>query len=309
MVSFLRIVPASTLIVAIGALVGVSITLSKIATNAGTPALTALFWQLLVATIVLMAMGLASGKRLQLTPQYLFYYLGAGLLGISLPGFVGYTVLGKVSVSIYSVLITLSPIFTFIVSSVVERKILPLHRLLGILVGLIGISMITTTGLDLADTGFLWIGVAILGPLFLALGNVFRSKAYPSSGNPTMMATGALLSQLLLVWPVLFLIGEPSGVEPTSSPAQLAMIGVGLVTAFSYLLTFEVQSRADGVSFAQVGYFATLFGIAFGALIFGEVIAPSLVFSLAILFLGLAISNGHLNPRQLYARLTGEKAC
>ncbi|NVO58697.1 hypothetical protein HW561_23290, partial [Rhodobacteraceae bacterium B1Z28] len=57
---------------------------------------------------------------------------------------------------------------------------------------------------------------------------------------------------------------------------------------------FEVQRRTDGVGFAQVGYFATLFGIAFGALVFGETIRITLLMSLVALFLGLAITNGHI---------------
>ncbi|MFT6076695.1 MAG: hypothetical protein ACJAZ1_003632, partial [Yoonia sp.] len=48
----------------------------------------------------------------------------------------------------------------------------------------------------------------------------------------------------------------------------------------------------------------TLSGIGMGALVFGESIRPVLLISLAVLFLGLAISNGQVKrPTQLWGQL------
>ena len=117
-----------------------------------------------------------------------------------------------------------------------------------------------------------------------------------------MMATGALLSQLAIVWPALFFLGDQTGAMVLTTGPQLAVICVGLITAITYVLTFEVQRRTDGVGFAQVGYFATLSGISIGALTFGETISPTLLISLAVLFLGLAISNGQISLSYLWRR-------
>ncbi|WP_114285924.1 DMT family transporter [Candidatus Halocynthiibacter alkanivorans] len=299
---FSKPLPPIVLIISIGSMVGVSFTLSKVAANAGAPPFTALFWQLLVATLVLLTLGIVTGRRLQLTRNHLAYYMGAGILGISAPALIAYTVLGHLSTGFYSALVTLSPLFTFVITAGVERQMLPLHRLIGILVGLIGVSLVTLTGLDLVGTGMIWIGLAVLGPLALAMGNVFRSRAYPVGGDPIMMATGALLSQLIIVWPALFFLGDKTGAEVLATGPQLAVICVGLITAIAYVLTFEVQRRTDGVGFAQVGYFATLSGIGVGAVTFGEHISPMLLIALSILFMGLAISNGQINLSYLWRR-------
>ncbi|MEH6523790.1 DMT family transporter [Sulfitobacter sp.] len=294
---FSKPLPPTTVIMTIGVLVGVSFTLSKLAANAGAPPLTALFWQLLVASLVLLSAGIVTGRRLNLTPHHLFYYIGAGILGVSAPALIGFTVLGHISAGFYSALVTLSPLFTFAISTAVERKMLPFHRLIGILIGLIGISLVTLTGFELSGIDPFWIALAAAGPVSLAFGNVFRSKAYPKDGDPIMMATGALLSQLILVWPALFIFGDGAGVQSITSGSQLAIIG--FITAIAYILTFEVQRRTDGVGFSQVGYFATLAGIGIGALTFGETIRFELLISLAVLFIGLAISNGQITPATL----------
>ncbi len=290
---FVRVLPSTALIIAIGALVGVSFTLTKFVAIAGIAPQLALFWQLLVASLVLFTIGMVTGKHPVLHRRYLAYYLGAGILGISGPALIGYTVLGYVSTGFYSALVTLSPLFTFAITALVEKRMLPTYRLVGILIGLVGISFATHGGFDLSGVAPHWIAIAMVGPLLLAMGNVFRNRAYPPNGDPTALAAGTLGLQLLV-------IGLPVLVSGQVSPGSLgpgpivAIIGIGLITALSYVLTFEVQRRTDGVGFAQVGYFATLFGIGFGALAFGEPIRLTLVVALAVLFLGLAITNGHI---------------
>ncbi|MFC1749056.1 hypothetical protein ACFL2V_09650 [Pseudomonadota bacterium] len=66
------------------------------------------------------------------------------------------------------------------------------------------------------------------------------------------------------------------------------------ITALSYIMTFVMQQLTDGVGFSQVGYFVTLGGVIMGALLFDEPIGFSLVLSVALLFLGLALMNRHL---------------
>ncbi|WP_170351271.1 DMT family transporter [Ruegeria atlantica] len=286
--------PPTALIIAIGALVGVSFTLSKYVAIAGSAPQQALFWQLLVASVVLFTIVAITGNRPPLHRKYLFYYLGAGILGISGPSLIGFTVLGYVSTGFYSALVTLSPIFTFAITALVEKRMLPSYRLIGILIGLVGISFATHSGFDLSGVAPRWITAALAGPLLLAMGNVFRSRAYPQGADPIALAAGTLGLQLLLIGLPIIVSGQiAAGSMPGPGPVA-ALTGIGLITALSYVLTFEVQRRTDGVGFAQVGYFATLFGIGFGALAFDEPIHLTLVAALAVLFLGLAITNGHI---------------
>ncbi len=296
---FVTHLPPTALIITIGALVGVSFTLTKFVAIADIAPQLALFWQLLVASLVLFAIGVVTGKRPMLHRKYLIYYLGAGILGISGPALIGYTVLGHVSTGFYSALVTLSPLFTFAITALVEKRMLPTYRLIGILIGLAGISFATRSGFDLSGVAPHWIAIAMASPLLLAMGNVFRSRAYPQGGDPMALATGTLGLQLLVIGLPVLVSGQ---IAPGSfGPGPIAaIIGIGLITALSYVLTFEVQRRTDGVGFAQVGYFATLFGIGFGALVFGEPIRPTLLVALAVLFFGLAITNGHIRLAHLW---------
>jgi drug/metabolite transporter (DMT)-like permease len=254
----------------------------------------ALFWQVLVASAVLFGILLAKRAAPQTAPRYMIYYLGSGLLGITLPGLIGYVALGHVTTGFYSALVTLSPMFTFAITAIAEQRMLPAHRLLGILVGLTGISLATLRGLDTSTVEPIWIVLALSGPLVLASGNVFRSRAYPSGADPMTLAAGTLFLQLVLIGAGLLVTGQLAEISQFEPEALAAIAGVGSITAISYALTFEVQRRTDGVGFSQVGYFATLSGIFLGAIAFGEAISPTFVAALVLIFAGLAITNGHL---------------
>ncbi len=280
-------------IVSIGIMVGISFALAKFAVSQGIALFSALFWQLFCATIVLLIVVAIKGIRLQLSAVYLRYYLISGLLGVSGPQIIAYVVLKHIPAGLFSTLVTLSPLITFGILSVVDRRFLPLYRLVGIALGLMGVSLATLSNMETGALGLHWILVAIAAPILLASGNVYRNKAYPKGANPLVLATGMLASQTLLVWPIVIYQGNVFSPIDLAGSADVAIVIIGIFTALSYILTFAIQRKTDGVGFSQVGYFATLSGIGAGAVLFGEPLGPLLVVSIAILFVGLAVTNGH----------------
>lgn len=287
------------LILTIGLLVGGNFTLAKYAVQSDIPAFAVFYWQLLAAGLMLLIVMVVRGEKLPTRPKHLAYYLINGLMGSSLPQIIAYAALVHVPAGVFTVLITLSPLFTFLVSSAVEARWLPMVRLVGILTGLMGVSLATWSGFDPAAAAPLWLLFAAASPLCLAVNNVYRAKALPVGVSPLALATGSLVLQLPLLWP--FLIWTGFDYQPFSlqTGADLAVMGIGLITAVSYILTFELQKRTDGLGMSQMGYFVTISGIIMGAIFFGESIRFALIASVLLLFLGLALTNGHLTLSNL----------
>jgi len=285
------------LIVSVGVLVGGNFALAKSIVTNGVSPLVLFEWQVLGAGLVLCGV-IAFGNRGRfaalLTWPVLVYCVVNGLLGVSVPQILGYFALQQVPAGLFTMLITLSPLLTFCLSSLASRKLLPMHRLLGILIGLAGVTAATTGGLTSGGMGLPWLLAAVLTPFFLAATNVYRERAMPSGTDPLTLAAGTLLSQAVLFLPVAVYLGEIQ--LPWSDPdlPHLAVLGLCAVTALSYVLTFELYRRTDGVGFSQVGYFVTLSGIAAGAFFFDEPLRPWFAFAVFLLFLGMALSNGHV---------------
>jgi|GEM_PF-1749500 len=288
---------ALPLIVLVGTLVGGNFALAKFIVLGGLSPLLLFAWQVLGAGLALT--GILAIRRVSdlvaLGTRPVFRYCVInGLLGVSAPQVLSYFALQQVPASLLTLLITLSPLLTFCLSSLANRRLLPRHRLLGILIGLAGVTAATTSGGALEGSGLPWIGAAVITPFFLAASNVYRERAMPAGADPSVLAAGTLLTQAVLFLPAMGYAADAQLTSTAGSATVLTILCLCAVTALSYVLTFELYRRTDGVGFSQVGYFVTLSGIAIGALVFDEPIGPWFSFSVVLLFLGMAISNGHL---------------
>jgi len=296
------------LTVLIGALVGGSFVLAKYVVLQGVPPVGVFFWQISGAAVllVLMMAGRArSALKTHMKRSHIRYYVIGGLLGITVPQVLGYTALQDVPAGLFTMAVTLSPLFTFVAASVYERKLLPVHRGLGLLAGLMGAGLASWSGID--GGGISSRSLVLLGlvPVFLALTNVFRDKAYPAGGDPAFLAAGTLVSQVVLLVPLVF------GLEEVRQSAALSLdlwpfiLALMVITAVSYVLTFELYRHTDGVGFSQVGYFAILSGVAAGAAVFGEKLTAVFAIALVLLVLGIALGNGSLGSLGMKKKIAG----
>jgi drug/metabolite transporter (DMT)-like permease len=286
---------AGGLIVGIGLLVGGNFALAKYLVMADLSPFLVFYWQISGATLILTLMMLCRSKmRLPGAASIALwrYCIIGGILGISLPQIMGYFALRDVPAGLFTMVVTLSPLLTFLAASVYERRMLPIQRGLGLLIGLGGICLAVLPGLTVAAFSVSAIGVALCVPILLAITNVFRDKAYPTGSNPLFLATATLGSQVVLLGPLGYTAGAFDVPLQTIVAFGLYLAALMAITALSYILTFELYRHTDGVGFSQVGYFATLSGVAAGSLFFGENISLLFTIAVLLLFSGMALANG-----------------
>eukprot|EP00903_Cladosiphon_okamuranus_P002478 g2476.t1 len=287
---------ALPLVLFLGVLVGGNFALAKAIVLTGLSPLMLFEGQVLGAGLGL-CIGLAIKSRHDfwdlLSRPVALYCLINGLLGVSAPQIMSYVALQQVSAGLFSALVTLSPLLTFCLSSLIRRELLPLRRLTGVLIGLAAVTLAMADRNRSMEAGLPFLLAAGLVPILLALTNVYREQAMPPNANPLLLAGGTLLSQAVLFLPVALVWG--GGVQHLDSQAWVgpAILVVCAVTALGYILTFELLRRTDGVGFSQVGYVVTLTGIVAGALFFREPVGPVFLVSVLLLFLGVALSNAN----------------
>ncbi|GHB43570.1 hypothetical protein GCM10007094_36240 [Pseudovibrio japonicus] len=285
-------------IILIGAIVGVNYALAKLVMQAGVTALSATLMQMLVAGLFLYLLLHYKQEKIFLRLRHIRYYLLNGFLGVTIPSLVAYIALQHIPAWLLTVMTTLSPMVTAALSSVLERKLIAPQRLFGISLGLIGISLATLSGAQVAHFDPKWILVGAGMPLSLAISNIYRNKAYPTDTSPIATAAGTLFSQVLLLAPALLLLDSLTNVVEPLQSIWWVLLTIGFLSAGSFALTFFIQSRTDSVGFSQVGYFATVSGILVAAIAFKEPVSITIFASIAVLFLGLALTNGHVQfPR------------
>ncbi len=169
---------AIPLIVLVGTLVGGNFALAKYVVTNGISPLVLFEWQVLGAGLALffiLAVRFRSDLVILGSRPVLIYSLVNGLLGVSIPQILSYFALQQVPAGLFTVLITLSPLLTFCLSSLAGRKLLPMRRLLGILSGLAGVTVATADWEASTNAGFLWLLAAAL--------TLFSWHSLMSTGN------------------------------------------------------------------------------------------------------------------------------
>ena len=83
-----------------------------------------------------------------------------------------------------------------------------------------------------------WISLTLLGPVLLAIGNLYRSLRWPSGVSAEALAPGMLCAATLLLMGVSFLPGFDLSVPSTTTAPLLLICGQAIVFAVHFSLLF-----------------------------------------------------------------------
>lgn len=260
---------ALALLLSIGTLMGLTSNLVKLAGSIGWQPMAYLLWSLSGGGLLLLLFAWWRGERPGMSLPQQRYYLASGLLSIAVPNALLFSSIGHVGAGFASMCLAFPPLFTYLLALTLRMEGLSRIRLLGICIGLSGSLILALGKLQGGDSPILWVLAALSVPVFLALGNIYRARYWPSGATPLSLAPGMLLGgALLLIVTALF------GVD--FSPRLDSTLAVGLLAAqmvlFAavYALFFILQNLAGTVFLSQIGSVAAITGAAIAIGLLGE---------------------------------------
>lgn len=258
------------LLVVSGTLLGLSLPFGKIATESGVAPIV---WAFIISAggggAVLLAM-LTRGQRIGLSPRKLRYYFVTAAIAYALPNLLLFSVMPHVGAGYAGIMYTLSPIATLILSLAMGVRRPNGLGIMGIAVGFVGALMVTVTRGQVGEpAAFFWVAIALLIPVSLAAGNIYRTIDWPADAAPTELAVGSNLAAAILLF---------AGILATSGGASLsALAGVPLLvvaqvaaSATMFVFFFRLQVVGGPVYLSQIGYVAAAIGLLAGTLFLGE---------------------------------------
>lgn len=264
-----RPILALSLLLTIGALMGLTSILVKLAGNIGWPAMAYLFWSLLGGGLLLLLFTWIRGERPGTSPRLLGYYLASGLLSIAVPNGLLFSSIGHVGAGFASMCLAFPPLITYLLALALRMEGLSRIRLLGICIGLAGSLLLALGKLNAGDSPLLWVLAALCVPVFLALGNIYRARYWPQGASPLSLAPGMLLGGALLLVPLgLFGVDLAPRLENSTAVGLLAL--QMLLFAAVYALFFVLQNLAGTVFLSQIGSVAAITGAAIAIGLLGE---------------------------------------
>lgn len=164
-------------------------------------------------------------------------------------------------------------------------------KLLGVLLGLSGIVVLVgPEALQGLGRG-LWSQLAIVAAgCGYALSSIYAKRRGLTRQPPTVTGCGVLIASSILVLPLALAHDRPWSLDP-GAEALLALLGLGLLsTGLAYVILFKLLASA-GVTFVSLNnYLVPVFGLLWGALILGEAIPADSLAALALILLGIGLT-------------------
>jgi drug/metabolite transporter (DMT)-like permease len=276
------------LLLVTGLAFGCNFPLGKLAAQAGIhPAL----W----AAVICLGAGLAvlaaasAFEKSPPVPGVLRYASISSIISNVVPLTLTFAAIPHIGSGLAAILVATSPVTTALLSMLLKVRPPGLLGLAGIAVGLAGAVIIILgrhSGVSGAEAR--WLFLAALIPVFLGIGNVYRSVAWPPGAAP--MRLGAAIN-LAAVPPLLIIVLVWGGLDlapllkvPGLVAAQLA------ASTVMYLTFFRLQAVGGPTYLSQIGYVAAAVGVGVGVAFLGERYPPMVWLGVAVVASGIALA-------------------
>ena len=267
-----------TLLIVLAAIWGSAFFNIKIASDTYTP-MAITFGRIFFAALVMVLYCGMKGIKIDAFGEHWKMYASIGLVNLILPFFFISFGIVKVQSNMAAILMSTAPIYATILGQLfIQDEKINFLKLLGIIIGFLGIVFLFSDDLLINQSNFLYALIIILGPFCYTLGGLLSLKLKHIK-NETLTSS-ILVWAVIMLLPVLFIFENPTELRPSwSSTISLFYLGV-VATAIAWLMRFYIL-KSNGLVFqSQVAYIIPIFGLIFGYVFLGEKITYKIIVAL-----------------------------
>ena len=278
------------LLIMTGALIGLNFPLGKIAGDAGiSPILWATIPSAGVAALMLPVLAVRRGLSRPNRALVRFAVL-TGLISYVIPGVILFAVIPHAGSGYMGLMFAQSPVFTLAFSALLGLRTPNRLGLAGIAVGLIGAAIVSLTRGAAPDAPDLfWIMAGFAVPVTLAIGNVYRTVAWPENTSPDALAFWSHAAAILAFVALLLVV---EGGVPFSSLTAVpgAALLQAVAAAATFPLFFRLQHLGGPVLLSQIGYVAASVGLVIATFLLDEHYSLATWFGALVIAAGIALT-------------------
>ena len=277
------------LLLGTGAALGLNFPIGKMAMAAGvTPALWAAVISVGAGLAMLFIVAVTERGDLSRTSTLSFAII-SGFLSYVVPNLLTYSVIPKIGSGLAAIMFALSPVVTALLSVVLRVRPPNLLGIFGITLGLAGAGIIIfSRQLDFSGSTP-WILLALLIPVFLGAGNVYRTMAWPFGASPRKLSAHTNLAAVPFL--AIFIYAQTGTIDLAPLAAIPSLVAVQLVVStVMFLMFFRLQQVGGPTYLSQIGYVAAAVGVVIGVLYFGEIYPPHVWVGAGAIAAGIAFS-------------------
>jgi drug/metabolite transporter (DMT)-like permease len=278
------------LLIGTGAVLGLNFPIGKMAMTSGvTPALWAAVISAGAGLAMLIIVAVTERNDLSRTSTFYFAIVSA-FLSYVVPNVLTYSVIPKIGSGLAAIMFALSPVVTALLSVIFRVRPPNLISIFGIILGLAGAGIIIfSRQSDFSAAAAPWILLALLIPIFLGAGNVFRTMAWPFGASPRKLAAHTNLAAVPFLAVLVYGQTGTIDVMPLTHIPELVALQL-VVSTIMFLMFFRLQQVGGPTYLSQIGYVAAAVGVIVGVFYFGETYPQSVWAGAAVIAVGIAFS-------------------
>lgn len=217
-------------------------------------------------------------------------FVPLGLLDSSLPYLLSAYAALHIPSGTISVINAVTPLWGALVAWLWLGIRLTVTSALGLLIGLLGITVLVWDRFELAlNESTLALTAAVCGPICYALSACYAKK-YLSSFSPFVNATGSSLTSGVLLLPLAWYWWPQAPVSTTAWMAALVL--AVLCSAVAYVLYYRLIQHIGPARAMTVSYLVPVVGLFWGWTLMDEHFTLRTLWGVLLIFFGLALANG-----------------
>jgi CheY-like chemotaxis protein len=277
------------LVLATGAVWGLTPALSRMATTAGAPPLGLAVWVNGLAALMCLLVVVFRGGLPRLTLSHFgFFAVWALIAGVG-HRLITFLVAGHVEATMISLIGSLQGFIVFALAAAISLERASVRRLTGHGIGFLAVAAVVLTHSVNAPGAHLdvWLLMAVLLPLLLGLQKILLATRRPK-GIDVFASVGLMLAiSTAMLFPAALASDSLLALSPLPGSLELTVLVLAAATAGAVLLAVQVVGTAGPVFASQAAYAMAFGGIVWGMLLLGEGLSPLAWGALAFILVGL----------------------
>ncbi len=267
----------------------------------------ALMWlRTVIAGLLLLPLALHRGGRAGLQAKA-GTLLVAGIFNSAVPFVLFAFATLYLTAGFTSILNATAPFFALLIARVVWREPLQSGRVVGLVLGLLGVMLLVRDRAGLAGESGYTFGLLAIGAGLLAsfcYGVMINSMKRSLAGvDPLVSATGTQLAAALVLTPLAITTWPQT--LPTAG-SWLAVLALAVAcTASAYMLYFRLLRNAGTYGAIGVTFLIPVFGMIWGYAFLNEAVTWPMLLACVLIGTGLAFVNGLLDLSRIKSALFG----
>jgi drug/metabolite transporter (DMT)-like permease len=214
----------------------------------------------------------------------------------------------SVQSSVAAILVSAVPLFAIVIAPLVlPDEPIRLNGVVGLLIGFVGVVVLTSRGL-LSGGGSSDISgeVALLGASLAYAAGAVYSRKNMRGVRPMIPAVFQVTFAAIIATSLAFLTEHPLDLRPAPD-ALFAIVWLGILgSGLAYLINFRLLAAWGATRTTLVAYLIPVVGIVLGYVVLGETVDGRLLLGTALVVGGVAIVNSRWGRRRLFGRTPAE---